>query len=127
MAVFTPTWTTGVSLRAAAAIANGASLTDTINLATSLYYQIDITVGFDIASGSPSGDLVIEVFQSVDGGSLVDTIARLTRRINFTGTANKITTIRALGGPYVSIKYTNNTGVTGNVTVKYAGLKQTST
>jgi hypothetical protein len=127
MAVFTPTWTTGVSLRAAAAIANGANLTDTINLATSLYYMVDVTVGFDISSGTPSGDLVIEVFQSADGGTTVDTIARVTRRINFTATANKITTIRALGGAFVSLKYTNNTGVTGNVTVKYAGLKQTST
>lgn len=127
MAVFEPTWTTGVSLRSAAAIANGSSLSDTINLATSEYYLVDVTVGFDISSGTPSGDLVIEVFQSVDGGTTVDTIARVTRRINFTATANKITTLRALSGPHVTVKYSNNTGVSGNVTVKYAGLKQTST
>lgn len=127
MATYTPTWTTGVSLRTSTAIADGANLTDTINLATSNYYEVDVQVEFDISSGTPNGDLVIEIFQSVDGGSNVDTEARLTRRLTFTATGNKKTTLRAIGGPHVTTKYTNNTGVSGNVVVRYAGLKQSST
>ena len=75
MAVFTPTWTTGTSLRSAASIANGANLSDTINLATLNYYMVDVTIGFNISSGTPSGDLVIEVFQSADGGTTVTPIS----------------------------------------------------
>jgi hypothetical protein len=128
MATFNPSWTVGTSVRAAASIANGANLTDALNLSTlGPYYGIDAYVAFDIASGSPSGDLVIEVFHSVDGGSTVATVASVTRRINFTAVANKGLVIQGIRGAHVTLKYTNNTGVTGAVTVKYCASKQTST
>jgi hypothetical protein len=129
MATFNPTWPAiGTSVRAAAAIANGANLTDALNLATlGPYYGIDAFILFDIGSGSPSGDLVIEVFHSVDGGSTVATVASVTRRLNFTAVAAKSLVIQAIRGAHVTLKYTNSTGVTGNVTVKYCASKQVST
>jgi len=128
MPTFNPTWPAlGVSVRAAASIANGANLSDALDLEDlGPYYTLDLFVLFDIASGSPSGDLLIEIFHSVDAGSTVATVASVTRRLNFTGVAAKSLVIQGIRGPHITAKYTNGTGVTGAVTVKYAASKQVS-
>lgn len=127
MALYETTWTTGTSIRSAESLGNGSNVSDPHDLKTLKFYEIALQVTFDIASGSPNGDLLIELFGSADDGVSVDTEPFLTRRLNFTATGNKKRTIRGIGGPHVTSKCTNNTGVTGTITIKRAGVKQSST
>ncbi len=127
MATFTPSWTTGSTLHASSSVSNGASTTDDLNLVSAgPYYGALIQVDIDIASGSPAGDVTIEVFGSADGGSNDDTLPMKTLRIAFTGTGNKKVSFTVYGVPFVSVKITNNTGVSCTYVGRYAGLKQAS-
>lgn len=126
MATFTASWTTGVALHGSSTLANGGTDTDSVNLTTAGYYGIVIQEDINIASGSPNGDILIEILSSSDGGSNTDTEAATVRRINFIATGNKKITIPVLGYPYVTSKVTNNTGVSVTHVSRYAGLKQAS-
>lgn len=126
MATFTPEWTTGAPLHASSTVTNGSTATDALDLDTLAYYEIDVQCEVNIASGSPAGDVLIEVFGSVDGGSNVDTVPLTQRRLTFVATGNQKISIPGLRGPYVSVKLTNSTGVSLTYIGRYAGLKQAS-
>lgn len=126
MAEFTPAWTTGGPLHTSGTVAIAGTATDALNLATLAYYEVDAQVEINIASGSPNGDILIEVFGSVDGGSNVDTIPLTQRRLTFVATGNQKISIPGLRGPHVTVKITNGTGVAVTYIGRYAGLKQAS-
>lgn len=126
MATFTPEWTTGASLHASSTVTNGSTATDALDLDTLAYYEVDVQVEINIASGTPNGDVLIEALGSVDGGSNVDTVPLTQRRLTFTTTGNQKITIPGLRGPHVSVKITNSTGVSVTYIGRYAGLKQAS-
>jgi hypothetical protein len=126
MATFTASWTTGQVLHTSSTVTNGSTATDAVDLDNLGYYEIDAQVEINIASGSPSGDVLIEAFGSADGGSNVDTVPLTQRRLNFVATGNQKISIPGLRGPHVSVKITNNTGVSLTYIGRYAGLQQAS-
>jgi hypothetical protein len=122
---YTPSWT-NATLHSSSTVTNGSSAQDDLNLATLGYYAIDAQVDIDIASGSPSGDVVIEVFKSCDGGTNVNSEASQRCTLSFTATGNKKRGL-TITGPWCRVKVTNNTGVSVTYVGRYSGLKQTST
>lgn len=124
MATFTPSWT-NATLHASEVVATGASEQDDVNLASSGYYAIEVQIDIDIASGSPNGDVVIEVFKSCDGGTSVNTEPSQKCTMTFTTTGNKKRSL-TITGPWARIKMTNNTGVNATYIGRYSGLKQAS-
>lgn len=126
MATFTGDWTEGVTLHSSSTLANAASHTDDIDIDTAGYLEVEAQVSIAIASGSPAGNVVIDVLASPDSGSTFDTEPLLTVTIPFTATGTKNKTVPGLTGPYRRIKVTNNTGVSVTHASKYAGLKQVS-
>lgn len=126
MAEFTPSWTVGATLHTSGTVAIAGTASDAVNLATAGYYEIDAQVEINIASGSPNGDILIEAFGSVDGGSNVDTVPLTQRRLTFTTTGNQKISLPGLRGPHVTVKITNGTGVAVTYVGRYAGLKQAS-
>ena len=126
MPTFTASWTTGQELHGSSTVTNGSSATDDVNLASAGYYEIDIQIDLDIAAGSPNGNVTIEVFSSVDGGSNDSTVPLTTRTVAFTTTGTKKVPIVGIRGSYVAVKVTNGTGVDLTYVGRYAGLKQAS-
>jgi hypothetical protein len=124
-ATFTPAWTTGVAFHASASLANAGVVHDDIDLAAQGYYAAEVTVSFAITSGSPSGDLVIDVFGSANAGTTVDTESISHITIPFTAQATKIKRV-PLAGPWRRVQFTNSTGVSGTLVATLAGLKQAS-
>jgi hypothetical protein len=121
-----PSWTVGQVLHTSGTIANAASVQDDFNISTLAYYAIDCQVDIDIASGSPAGNVTIEVFHSVDGGTNVDTTAAQTKVLTFTGTGNQKTSFLVEGHPWARVKVGNATTVTCTYVGRYAGVKQVS-
>lgn len=125
MATFSVDWTTGTTLHSSSSVSNGGTAQDDLNLDTLGYYRVHATLDFDIASGSPAGDVVIELFGSSDAGTAVDTIAFQKLTVPFAATGNKKISV-VFDRPWVRTKITNNTGVSVTYVAKYAGLKQVS-
>jgi hypothetical protein len=108
-------------------ITTGNSVTDDLNLVSAgPYYGALIQCDLDISSGSPNGDVVIEVFGSPDGGTSDDTIALKTIRVPFTATGNKKASFTIYGIPFCSVKVANSTAASCTYIGRYAGLKQSS-
>lgn len=126
MATFTPSWTVGQPLHTSGSVASAGTASDAVNLATLGYYEIDAQVEINIASGSPSGDVLIEALGSVDGGTNVDTVPLTQRRLTFVATGNQKVSIPGLRGPHITIRITNSTGVSLTYVGRYAGLQQAS-
>lgn len=125
MATFTPSWTIGTTLHASTTVTNGSTAQDDVNLSTLGYYRINGTIDIDIASGSPAGNVTVELFGSADGGTNIETVARQTFAIPFSATGNKKAGF-VFDGNWVRVKITNSTGVTVTYVSKYSGLKQAS-
>ncbi|MFH0901386.1 MAG: hypothetical protein V2A73_12230 [Pseudomonadota bacterium] len=124
-ATFTPSWTVTQELHASSSVANAGTATDSLNLATLGYYEVDAQIQITPAT-TPSGDVLIEAFGSVDAGTSADTVPLTQRRLTFTTTAVQRISIPGLRGPYVSIRITNSTGVSVTYVGRYAGLQQVS-
>jgi hypothetical protein len=125
MATFTGEWTNG-TLHSSSSITNGGTATDNVDLDALGYFGIRGQIDFDIASGSPAGDVVVQVFGSCDNGTNKYTEADQTFRIPFSATGNKKQGFTVFFSPYASVKLTNNTGVTGTYVGRYSGFKQAS-
>lgn len=126
MATYKPSFVTGTTLLSSTALADGNSRTDNLNLATNEDYESNVQFQFDIGSGTPSGDMTVEMFYSVDAGSGIDTEPAYTMVVNFTATGNKKKTIAGVKGTFVQFKTSNDTGESCNVTIKYDRMKQVS-
>lgn len=124
MATFTTSWT-NATLHSSSSVSNGANVTDDVNIASSGYYRIVAQIDLDIASGSPAGDVTIEVFGSSDSGTAVDTIPSQKVTVPFSGTGNKKVSL-VIDGPWCRVKVSNGTGVSVTYVGKYSGLKQAS-
>jgi hypothetical protein len=122
---YNPDWT-NATLHASEAIANGGTEQDDLDLDTLGYYAIRAQIDIDIASGSPAGDVVIEVFTSCNGGTSVDTEPAQRATLSFTATGNKKRTLLIANTPWARVKVTNNTGVSVTYVGRYSGLKQVS-
>jgi len=118
-------WTENLSLHASSSIANGANEVNDLDLAGSGYYGAIVQVDIDIPSGSPAGDVTVEVFRSADGGTSVDTIPAQKVALPFTTTGNKKQSI-VVDGPWNRVKVSNGTGATLTYVGRWAGLKQVS-
>lgn len=120
MVTTSPSWTEGVSLRAAATLGAGASATHDIDLDTlgadAVEAQISITKG-------SASSITVNIFGSPDSGTTDDTTPMLT----YTVTADDRRTLR-LSGAYRQIQLVNNDGsnATGNIAITYAWRQWTS-
>ena len=126
MATFSASWQTAVEFHAAAAISNGANAQDAIDLQGDGAYAMEIQAILTISSGSPNGDVLLEVFGSGDGGTSIDTEPLLQEVVNFTATGTKIKSLSVEGRSWVRVRVTNNTGVSVTYTGKRRALKQIS-
>lgn len=126
MATFKASWSVSNSLRSSAALNNGASLEDSVNLDTLEAYECGIEDEVTIGSGDPSGDVVVEYFFSSRSTSNFDTKPAATQRLTFTGTGTQQCSMQGLRAPFVKRKITNNTGENGTLTSNYSYLQQIS-
>jgi hypothetical protein len=125
MASFTPSWT-NATLHTSGTVTNGSTAQDDLNLSTLGYYAVRCQIDIDIASGSPAGDVAIEVFTSSDGGSNVDTEPSQRLTLSFAATGNKKRSVLVSNTPWARVKITNSTGVSVTYVGRYSGLQQAS-
>lgn len=126
MATFSASWSVSNSLRSSAALNDAASLEDSVNLNTLGAYECGIEDEVTIASGSPSGDVVVEYYFSSRSTSNFDTKPSATQRLTFTATGTQQCSMHGLRAPFVKRKITNSTGENGTLTSNYDYLKQVS-
>ena len=126
MATFTVSRTTH-AIENGTAVNNGASDTGDLDLATNGYYEANFNVTFHIASGTPSGDVTISVYQSVNSTGKLETEPSFVTTIPFSATGDKRIFIGGIRCGYVRIKCENDTGENGTWDLDAEGLKQVST
>lgn len=110
------------TLHASSSITTGNSTQDDFAMDSDGLYRAYAQIDLDIASGSPSGDVVIEVFLSSDGSNY-DTIPSQKVVVNFTATGNKKKTV-TFEGFKVRVKVTNNTGASVTYVGRLVGVRQ---
>src|SRR3990172_6793508 len=126
MASFTMDYSASIALHTSQTLASGNTANASLDLKTPGYYAAAVQVAFDIASGTPSGDVVINVYGSVDGGRNVDTERMQRIAIPFSAIGNKKRSILVGRVPWARVAVTNSTGASGTLVSSYSGLKQLS-
>lgn len=126
MALFTMDYSASIALHTSQTLANGNTANASLDLKTPGYYAAAVQVEFDIPSGTPNGDVVINVYGSVDGGSNVSTEPMQRRVMSFSAIGNKKVDLLVGRVPWARVAVTNNTGVSGTLVSRYSGFKQLS-
>jgi hypothetical protein len=126
MATFTVSWTTGTNLHTSAALADAGTVGDDINLASLGYYAVQCQLTLDADTGTPSGDVTVNVYGSADGGTADDTEPLQSYVVNFTAQALKRFSFVVENMPHIRVEVTNNVGESITYSAIYAGLKQSS-
>ncbi len=127
MPIFTVSWGTSTTLHAAGTLAAGASVNDSLDLATAGIYAAAIQAEVQFPSGTDANDLEILVYSSSDGGSNFDTEPLMRFSIPFVASTTKRKSFTIQGVPFARVTMKNNTALTlTSVSSKYQGLKQAS-
>lgn len=126
MATINPTWTLNQNLHTSGIVAAAASATDDIDLDTSGYDAVLITIEVTFG-GTPDGDCSIAVLSSSNSGSDDDTEALYSFSLEEATSATKRISFVVKDVPYIAVKLTNNDSA-DNVTYDswYAGRQWTS-
>ena len=116
MATISASWTESVSLRAAAVLASAATDTNDIDLdnltADAVALMTEVVFG-----ASADGNVLVEVFGSVDSGTQDDTEPITAFTIEEANNTTKRKTIVIKDVPYIAVKITNNDSA-DNVTIE---------
>lgn len=125
MATFSSLWTENQTLHSSSTVASAGSASDNLDLAAAGYYLADVQIDLNANTGSPNGNVTIEVFGSPNSGTKIDTIPRQTITVPFTAQAQKIVSL-TVGGAFAQVKVTNGIGENLTYIALYAGLQESS-
>ena len=116
MPTISPSWTENVALPVATPLA--ASGTDTQDIDLAALGADCVVLCFDLALGSSTAGIKVEVFESVDSGVNDTTAAIFEKTVSTDGRF----TVRIFDSPYIAVQVTNLDTVTGTgaIGVTYA-------
>jgi hypothetical protein len=126
MPTYESLWPGATTVITAQALTTGSSRNDDIDFTdvNGKGFIHEVQIEADIPSGTINGDIIIEVFATLNFTKF-DTEPCITRRMFFNAVANKAKIIRYIGSG-ARFKISNTTGATANITIRRRSMKGSS-
>jgi len=123
-----PAWTENQTLQAAQTVNASSSDTDDLDLDAAGFDEVLLIFAVTF-NGSATGDYLIEIFTSADGGSNDSTVPIIAQPVECDPGQTVRVSVSVAGVPYIAVKRTNEDGSYSitNETVMYAGRKWSHT
>lgn len=127
MSTFKGDWESAVNLITSATITNGnESANGDINFQSLGHYVEHIQFAAVVASGSPTGDVVANVYSSVDNSNW-DTEPLMSVALPIPGTGTHRKSFSIVGVRHARVRLKNSSGVSADLAATRAGFIQQST